>query len=118
MKKIVAIALVLAVAGVAGYFWFSARDKEPKFRTEKISRGDITSTVTASGTVNAVTTVLVGTQVSGTIKEIFVDFNSVVRKDQIIARIDPATFEAQVEQARAGLVSARANLEKSETAHL
>jgi HlyD family secretion protein len=116
MKKVIAVILVIAVAGIAGYFWFSTRDKEPKFRTEKISRGDITSTVTASGTVNAVTTVLVGTQVSGTIKEIFVDFNSVVRKDQIIARIDPATFEAQVEQARAGLVSARANLEKSETA--
>jgi len=116
MKKIAAVALVLVAAGIAGYFWFSTGDKEPKFRTEKISRGDITSTVTASGTVNAVTTVLVGTQVSGTIKEIFVDFNSVVRKDQVIARIDPATFEAQVEQARAGLVAARANLEKSETA--
>jgi len=116
MKKILAVVAVLAAAGIAAYFWFSTRESEPKFRTEKITRGDITSTVTASGTVNAVTTVLVGTQVSGTIKEIFVDFNSVVRKDQVIARIDPATFEAQVEQARAGLVSATANLEKSETA--
>jgi HlyD family secretion protein len=114
MKKILAVVAVLAAAGIAGYFWFSARETEAKFRTEKITRGDITSTVTASGTVNAVTTVLVGTQVSGTIKEIYVDFNSVVRKDQVIARIDPATFEAQVDQARAGLVSARANLEKSE----
>ena len=116
MKKILAVVAVLAAAGIAGYFWFSTRETEAKFRTEKITRGDITSTVTASGTVNAVTTVLVGTQVSGTIKEIFVDFNSVVRKDQVIARIDPATFEAQVDQARAGLVSAKANLEKSEAA--
>jgi len=116
MKKILAIALVLAVAGIAGYFWFGTRENEPKFRTEKITRGDITSTVTASGTVNAVTTVLVGTQVSGSIKEIFVDYNTLVKKDQVIARIDPATFEAQVDQARAALVSARANLDKSETA--
>ncbi len=116
MKKILAIALVLAVAGIAGYFWFGTRENEPKFRTEKITRGDITSTVTASGTVNAVTTVLVGTQVSGSIKEIFVDYNTLVKKDQVIARIDPATFEAQVDQARAAVVSARANLDKSETA--
>jgi len=116
MKKIVAMVLMLAVAGIVGYSWFSTRENEPKFKTEKITRGDITSTVTASGTVNAVTTVLVGTQVSGTIKEIFVDYNTPVKKDQVIARIDPATFEAQVDQARAALVSARANLEKSEAA--
>jgi len=116
MKKILAMLVVLAVAGTSGYFWFSSRDTGPKFRTETVTSGDITSTVTASGTVNAVTTVLVGTQVSGTIKEIFVDYNSPVKKDQIIARIDPATFEAQVDQARAGLVSSRANLEKSEAA--
>ena len=116
MKKILAIALVLAGAGIAGYYWFNTRDSEPKFRTEKITRGDITSTVTASGTVNAVTTVLVGTQVSGSIKEIFVDYNTPVKKDQVIARIDPAAFEAQVDQAGAALVSARANLEKSDAA--
>lgn len=116
MKKLLAVIVVLGAAGIAAYLWFGNRDSEPKFRTEKITRGDITSTVTASGTVNAVTTVLVGTQVSGTIKEIFVDYNSPVRKDQVIARIDPATFEAQVDQARAALVSARANLDKSDAA--
>jgi len=116
MKKIAAVVVMLVTAGIAGYFWFSTHESEPKFRTEKITRGDITSTVTASGTVNAVTTVLVGTQVSGSIKEIFVDYNTPVKKDQVIARIDPATFEAQVDQARAALVSARANLDKSETA--
>jgi HlyD family secretion protein len=114
MKKIVALIVVLAGFAAAGYFWFNTTGNEPQFRTETITRGDITSAVTASGTVNAVTTVLVGTQVSGTIKEIFVDFNSPVKKDQMIAQIDPATFEAQVEQAKAGLLSARANLEKSE----
>ena len=59
--------------------------------------------VTATGTVNPVTTVLVGTQVSGTIKNIYVDFNSPVKKGQLIARIDPALFEAQVNQARANV---------------
>jgi RND family efflux transporter, MFP subunit len=77
-------------------------------------RGEIVSSVTATGTVNAVTTVLVGTQVSGTIKTLYVDFNSPVKKNQLIAQIDPATFEAQVEQAKANLFSAKANLDKSE----
>jgi HlyD family secretion protein len=93
-----------------------AREKDLKFRTEKVAKGDIVSSVTAAGTVNAVTTVLVGTQVSGTIKHIYVDFNSPVKQGQLIALIDPATFEAQVEQARANLLAAKANLKKSEAA--
>ena len=114
MKKIIAVIAVAAVLAAAGFFWRTNKGNDLKFRTEKVVRGDITSTVSASGTVNAVTTVLVGTQVSGTVKEIFVDFNSAVKKNQIIAQIDPSTFEAQVEQARAGLLLAKANLEKSE----
>jgi len=114
MKKILAVIAVIAMVSAGGYLWFLKKDNGIKFRTEKVQKGDITSAVTASGTVNAVTTVLVGTQVSGTIREIMVDFNSLVKKNRIIARIDPATFEAQVEQARAGLLSAKANLEKSE----
>ncbi|MBI5634829.1 MAG: efflux RND transporter periplasmic adaptor subunit [Nitrospirae bacterium] len=113
MKKIIAVIAIVAVLAVAIFFWRNSKENDVKFRTEKVVRGDITSTVTASGTVNAVTTVLVGTQVSGTVKEIFVDFNSAVKKNQIIAQIDPATFEAQVEQARAGLLLAKANHEKS-----
>jgi RND family efflux transporter, MFP subunit len=72
------------------------------------------SSVTATGTVNAVTTVLVGTQVSGTIKTLYVDYNSPVKDGQLIAQIDPATFEAQVGQAKANLCSAKANLQKAE----
>ena len=74
--------------------------------------------VTASGNVNAVTTVLVGTQVSGTIKTIYADFNSPVKNGQLIAQIDPAIFEAQVEQARANLLSAKANLEKADASFI
>ena len=95
---------------------FSCKGDAPSYRTEPVSRGDIEQTVTATGTVNAVTTVLVGTQVSGTIKTLYVDFNSRVKKGQLIAQIDPSTFESQVLQAQANLLSAQANLEKAQTA--
>jgi len=114
MKKIFIISIVIVALTVATFILFRSKGDEIKFKTEKVQRGDIETTVTATGTVNAVTTVLVGTQVSGTIKNIYVDFNSPVKKGQLIAQIDPATFEAQVEQARANLLSVRANLEKAE----
>jgi HlyD family secretion protein len=88
------------------------------YKTEKISRGEIKSIVTATGTVNAVTTVSVGTQVSGTIQKLYVDFNSPVKKGQQLAQIDPATFQAQVDQARANLFSAQATVEKAAVAVL
>lgn len=116
-KIIVSIIGILIIAALAAFFLFKNKGNDGKaFRTAKIGRGDIEATVTATGTVNAVTTVLVGTQVSGTIKNIYVDFNSPVKKDQLIALIDPATFEAQVDQAKANLLSAGANLEKAEAA--
>jgi HlyD family secretion protein len=114
MKKALIAGILILGAAVAGFFLLRGNGNEPKFRTEKVARGDIVMAVTSTGTVNPVTTVLVGTQVSGTIKEIHVDFNSPVRKGQLIARIDPALFEAQVNQARANVFSSRANLEKAE----
>lgn len=114
MKKAVVIIGVVMLAAVAVYFFWQKDKADQKFRTEKITRGDITEAVTATGTVNAVTTVLVGTQVSGTVRKIHADFNSPVRKGQLIAEIDPATFEAQVDQARANVLNARANLAKAE----
>jgi len=95
---------------------FGCKGDSTSYRTELVTKGDIQATVTATGTVNAVTTVLVGTQVSGTIKQLYVDFNSRVKKGQLIAQIDPATFEAQVQQAQANLLSAQANLDKSQVA--
>ncbi|MEK7773039.1 MAG: efflux RND transporter periplasmic adaptor subunit, partial [Deltaproteobacteria bacterium] len=115
IKKIIVGVMVLAIAGTV-FFMYRNKNEVARFKTEKVTRGDIEATVTASGTVNAVTNVLVGTQVSGTIKNIYVDFNSSVKNGQLIARIDPATFEAQVRQARANLLVAKANLEKSEAA--
>lgn len=118
MKKTVIGIIILAIIGISVYFFTKNKGSAPKFRTEKVTRGEIIASVTATGTVNAVTTVLVGTQVSGTIKNIYVDFNSVVKKGQLIATIDPANFEAQVDQARANVQAALANLEKAEAAAL
>jgi HlyD family secretion protein len=114
MKKILIGGIIVIAIAVPAILLFRSKGNEIKFRTEKIIRGDIEMSVTATGTVNPVTTVLVGTQVSGTIKNIYVDFNSRVKKGQLIARIDPALFEAQVNQARANLLSAKANLEKAQ----
>lgn len=116
MKKILIGVLIAAALGSAAFFLFKGNKDEMNFKTEKVAKGDIVSSITASGAVNAVTTVLVGTQVSGTIKNIYVDFNSVVKQGQLIAQIDPAIFEAQVEQAKANLLSAKANVEKANVA--
>lgn len=118
MKKILIIGASLVIIALAGLFFFRGKGNEPQFRTDKVTKGDIVMSVTATGTVNPVTTVLVGTQVSGTIKDIYVDYNAPVKKGQLIARIDPASFEAQVEQAKANLLSAKANLEKAEATRI
>lgn len=115
-KKIVVLAVVLTALVAAGFFFFKGNSKNAAYKTEKVTRGEIKSVVTATGTVNAVTTVSVGTQVSGTIQKLFLDFNSPVRKGELLAQIDPAAFQAQVEQARANLLSAQANLEKATVA--
>lgn len=114
MKKVLIVSAIVIIIAGAAIIIFRGKGNEPEFRTEKLVRGDIEMSVIATGTVNPVTTVLVGTQVSGTIKNIYVDFNSHVKKDQLIARIDPALFEAQVNQAKANLISAKANLDKAE----
>jgi HlyD family secretion protein len=113
-KKIIigATLVILLAAGV--FFYLRSSNNGPVYRTQAAARGDIRATVTATGTMNAVTTVLVGTQVSGTISKLYVDFNSPVKKGQILAQIDPASFQAQVDQARANLLAARANVQKAE----
>jgi HlyD family secretion protein len=115
MKKVIIIGSVVVIAlAVVLFFVFKNGDGKQKFVTDTITRGDIKSTVSSTGTVNAVTTVQVGTQISGTIQKLFVDFNSPVKKGQLLAQIDPSILEAQMGQARANLLSARANLEKSQ----
>jgi HlyD family secretion protein len=82
--------------------------------TAKVERGNLRNTVTATGTLQAVTTVQVGSQASGTISALYVDFNSTVKKGQVIAQLNPSTTQAQVEQARANLLQARASLEQAQ----
>lgn len=101
---------IIAVAAIAGYFLWGRQAAAEEYFTAKIERGSIKNTVAATGTLQAVTTVQVGSQVSGTISALFADFNSTVRKGQIVAQLDPAIFQAQVASARANLESARANL--------
>ena len=115
-RKIIIGALLVVLLAAGLFFYFKNGNNAPKFKTQTASRGDIRATVTATGTMNAVTTVLVGTQVSGTISKLYVDFNSPVKKGQILAQIDPATFQAQVDQARANMMAARANVQKAEAA--
>jgi len=117
MKKKILVAVVLAVIlALGGFYLLKNKGNGVQFKTAKVSRGDLRATVTATGTVSAVTTVLVGTQVSGTVKQIFVDYNSPVKKGQLLAQIDPALSDAKVSQARANLQAAAANVEKAQAA--
>lgn len=101
-------AAVLLLAGGGAAWWWSTRAPDVTYRTARIERGSLQATVSASGTVNPVTQVSVGTQVSGQIKELYVDFNSEVKAGQLIALIDPETFEYRVRQAQADVDSAQA----------
>ncbi|WP_026841914.1 efflux RND transporter periplasmic adaptor subunit [Citrifermentans bremense] len=112
MKKIIGAVLLLLVLGVAGYFYFK-QPPQPQYKTQKVERGSIVSTVSATGTLNAVVTVQVGTQVSGTISKLYVDFNSQVKKGQAIAQIDPALFLSAVQQSRGNALNAEASLAKA-----
>lgn len=106
---------MLALAGIAllaaaGFLFWDRGANAADFMTAKVERGNIRNTVSATGTLQAVTTVQVGSQVSGTISALYADFNSTVKKGQIIAQLDPSILEAQVAQARANLEQARASL--------
>jgi HlyD family secretion protein len=111
MKRIHGIVATIAaaalVAGTGWWFW-RADSSAVQYRTSKIERGSLQATVAASGTVTPVTQVQVGTQVSGQIKELFVDFNSPVKAGQLIARIDPESLQYKLRQAQADLDAVRA----------
>ena len=102
--------VVAAVMIAGGYLYTQGLGARPAFRTSPVSRGPLTAAVSATGTLNAVVTVLVGSQISGQIKELHADFNSQVKKGQVIARIDPEIFEAKVHQAKAQVDAAQASV--------
>ena len=112
MKRVVSlvVAAVLVGGAVWGYLYAQSRGNVPKYRLVRVERGPLTAAVSATGNLNAVITVQVGSQVSGQIKELMVDFNSIVKKNQVIARIDPDIFVAKVNQAKADVDSAKATV--------
>lgn len=113
MKKIIVILIVVAAigGGVAAYYMRKSTP-EPTVTTAQLTRGDVVDSVGATGTLGAVETVDVGTQVSGTVQELYADFNSIVRKGQVIARLDPSLLQTNIEQQRANVTRAQADLER------
>lgn len=108
------ILLLLGGSATAGYMYYNGRQTPPRYLTARVERGRIATTVNATGTLNAVVTVQVGSQVSGIIQKLFVDYNSPVTENQIIAQIDPAPFETRVNQARASLAGTKAAVQVAE----
>lgn len=115
-KTLALFALVAAATITVGAFYTRRGDDALAFTTEAVSRGDIVNVVSSTGTVQAVTTVEVGSQVSGTIESLSADFNSIVKKGQLLAKLDQSTFITAVEQAKASLVNAEAEVERLQVA--
>ncbi len=119
MKKLlITLIVIIVIAGAAGgaYYYKYGKPLEPEISTVQVTRGDVLQKVGATGTVEAVTTVDVGTQVNGVIKEMYADFNKIVKKGDLIAKIDPATILATIEKDKANLESGQANLERQKVA--
>jgi HlyD family secretion protein len=116
MKRAITVLLIVAAIGAgAGAYYIRRSGPEVQIQTSPITRGDITDTVGATGTLQAVTTVQVGSQLSGNISWLGADFNSIVHKGQVIAKLDPSLFETQLQQAKANYLQAQANLVKAQS---
>jgi HlyD family secretion protein len=109
-KKLYLIGAAVLIVVIAGWSYARSRANDPKFTTAEVRTGNITASVQATGTINALTTVPVGSYVSGTVEYIFADYNTRVHSGQVLAQLDPAIYEAQVTQARGNLENAQANL--------
>ena len=106
----------IAVLAAGWYAWSkrAATDEAGGYRTETVQRGDIRVAISATGTLSAITTVTVGSQISGQVTDILVDFNSPVKKGDVLARIDPSTYQAQLEQGNAQIANAQAQLRQAQ----
>ena len=105
-RKSLAMTAVLAAAALGLWFYFS-RNHDARYQTATVERGNVQASISATGNCNPVVTVQVGSQVSGDIKALYADFNTKVKKGQLVAEIDPEPFQARVDQAKAFLDSAR-----------
>jgi HlyD family secretion protein len=114
IKWLIVIVVVAALVGGGFWYWKSPRDTDPDYKTAPVTRGDLIQLVTATGQLNPMTNVTVGSQVSGNIKKLYVDYNSLVTNGQVIAQLDPANYKAQLAQAAGDLANARAGLELSQ----
>src|SRR3954449_5020652 len=107
LKWLVVIAVIALLAGGGIWYWQHPREQPPEYRTAPVTRGDLTQAVTATGQLNPVVNVQVGSQISGMIEKLTVDFNSNVKAGQIIAQLDASTYKAVVHQAEGDLANAR-----------
>jgi len=114
MKKLIAAVVILAALAGGGYYAWKKTKATGKtgYETEKVSRGDITAAVSATGKLAPKTQVLVGTEVSGTIRNIYVDYNSPVKKGQVLLRLDQSLFKTQVDRTEADLRAAQGRLDE------
>ncbi|HLZ36058.1 MAG TPA: efflux RND transporter periplasmic adaptor subunit [Nitrospira sp.] len=110
---LVVLAGVLLLIGAGAWYWWNSGPPPVRYKTALVDRGPITAIVTATGTVNPVVSVQVGSQVSGKIAKLFADFNSVVTQGQVLAQIDQQPYKARVSQAHAAAKSAKGNLDKA-----
>jgi HlyD family secretion protein len=113
-KTLLVIAAILLLSGAGYGFWrFGGNSKEPPYVTAPVKRGEVTQVVSSTGTLQAVVTVQVGSQISGTIDKLFADFNSKVKAGQVVAQLNQDKFKAAVDQAKANLLAAQSNLAKA-----
>ena len=106
---LILVTIAVVTVSVAAYYRSTATEASPTFVLAVVTRGDIVDAVAATGSLQAVTTVQVGTQVSGTIKTLRADYNSVVKRGEVVAELEPSLFQTQVDQARATVVRLQAD---------
>jgi HlyD family secretion protein len=111
---LIVIGVVAVTVSLAAYYGRSGEDGSPRFSTTEVTRGSVVATIEATGSLEAVETVEVSTQVSGTVESLHADFNSLVNAGQVVARLEPSLLQAQVEQAHASLVRMQADVERAE----
>jgi len=111
--------IFLVLAAIGGGVWYFTRDSDstPQFQTTTVTRGDIVQAVTAAGTLNPVLNVQVGSQISGIIQKLYVDYNSPVKANQVVAQLDPSTYEANVHSAEATWLTPRRGWNSTKRTH-
>jgi HlyD family secretion protein len=114
MKWIVTLLIIAAIAGSGWWYYQKKHEAPPEYQAVPVKRGDLTQVVTATGQLSPLLNVQVGSQISGIVKKLSVDFNSVVKSNQVIAEIDPSTYDLTVLKAEAGLANSKANLTLAE----